>query len=319
MLGFASLRLLCNNPHQFKIEVFYKLQKKGIFNFLKDSTYLKLFYRCVFNKKLDLKNPKTFNEKLQWLKLYNRKPEYHTMVDKYEVKKYVAGIIGEEYIIPTYGVWDKVEDIEWEKLPEKFVLKTTGGSGGFDIVICKNPATFDKEEAIGKLKRSLSKPDEFWYGREWPYKGNKNRILAEAYMEDTKTKELRDYKFFCMDGVAKALFIATERQTRKEPYFDFFDADFRHLEIKQGHPNSPVTPAKPETFEKMKELAAKISEGIPQVRCDFYEVNGKAYFGEITFFHFGGMVPFVPNTIDAEWGEWITLPETMGGYVTDSQ
>ncbi len=131
-------------------------------------------------------------------------------------------------------------------------------------------------------------------------------------MEDASTKELRDYKFFCMDGVCKTLFIAKDRHKREEPYFDFFDAEFRHLDIQQGHPNSPVPPAKPETFEKMKSMAEKISQGIPQARIDFYEVNGKAYFGEITLSHFSGMTPFHPDSIDKEWGEWITLPNERG-------
>ena len=262
---------------------------------------------------LNLTNPKTFNEKLQWLKLYDRKPEYTTMVDKYAVKEYVAGIIGEEHIIPTLGVWDKPEDIDWDKLPNQFVLKVTHDSGG--LVICKDKSKLDRDAAITRLRKGL-KRDYFYSHREWPYKDVPKRIIAEKYMEDTKTGELRDYKFFCMDGVAKTLFIATDRQKREEPYFDFFDTEFRHLDIQQGHPNAPVSPARPETFEQMIKMAEAISKGMTEARVDFYEVNGKAYFGEITLFHFSGFVPFNPQSVDAEWGEWITLPDEIGGGIS---
>ena len=287
------------------------LASRGLLKWMPDKMYLKLRFKQRMGKELDLKHPKTYNEKLQWLKLYDRKPIYTTMVDKYAVKRYVADRIGEEYIIPTLGVWDSFDDIIFDDLPDQFVLKCTHDSGG--LAICRDKKTFNKQSAKAKIERSL-KRNYYWSGREWPYKNVKPRIIAEQYMEDTKTEELRDYKFFCFDGVAKALFIATDRQKEgEEVKFDFFDMDFKHLDFKQGHPNAAVSPAKPETFDEMRQLAEKLSKGVPHLRVDFYEVNGKAYFGELTFSHFSGMVPFNPEEWDETFGSWIKLPEKFGG------
>ena len=272
---------------------------------MNDEQYLKQKYKRIFGKELNFENPQTFNEKLQWLKLYDRNPEYTKMVDKYEAKKYVASIIGEEYIIPTLGVWDRFEDIDFESLPNQFVLKTTHDSGG--VVICNDKNNFDYKTARKKLNSSL-KRNFYLMGREWPYKAVKPRILAEVYMEDEETKDLRDYKFFCFDGDVKALFIATERQNKnEETKFDFFDADFNHLDVRNGHPNAKVLPSKPICFEQMKKLAGILSKGIPQLRVDFYEINGNVYFGELTFFHWSGFVPFEPKSFDKIFGDWIIL------------
>ena len=271
---------------------------------LPDKFCLKHLYRVHMGKKLNLKHPKTYNEKLQWLKLYDRKPEYVKLVDKYEAKKYVAERIGEEYIVPNYGVWNSFDEIDFDALPEQFVLKCTHDCGG--LVICKDKSTLDKDAAREKINRCL-KRNYYWSSREWPYKTVQPRIIAEAYMEDEKNGDLPDYKFFAFDGEVKMMFIATERQSKEETKFDFFDADFNHLPFLNGHPNAKVLPEKPQNFEKMKDLAAKLSEGIPQVRIDFYEVNGKIYFGEITFFHWSGLVKFEPEEWDEKNGEWITL------------
>ncbi len=274
---------------------------------LSDKAYVKLIYRLYIGKKLNLKDPKTFNEKLQWLKLYDRKPEYTRMVDKYEAKRYVAELIGEEYIIPTLGVWDRVEDIDFDTLPEQFVLKCTHDSGS--VVICRDKSNFDAKKAMELLEKKL-KSNLFWHGREWPYKNLNPRIIAEEYMEDKKTAELRDYKFFCFNGEVKALFVAVDRQkSGEEVKFDFFDSDFNWLPFKQGHPHASVRLEKPVCFEEMKNLASKLSAGIPHVRVDFYEVNGKIYFGEMTFFHFCGIIPFEPEEWDYKFGEWIKLPQ----------
>lgn len=295
------------NPRNLIFRLKYKRLTSEWGKKLSDEEYLSLVYKLKLGKKLDLESPKTFNEKIQWLKLYDRKSIYTTMVDKYAAKKYVAGIIGEEYIIPTLGVWDQFDDIDFDALPEQFVLKTTHDSGG--IVICRNKKTFDMEKARRKIEWSLKR--EFYYlWREWPYKNVKPRILAEEYMEDTQTAELRDYKFFCFDGDVKALFVATERQKEgEEVKFDFFDMDFQHLALRQGHPNAVVCPKKPERFNEMRRLAEKLSKGIPHVRVDFYEVNGKVYFGELTFSHFTGLVPFEPEQWDYTFGSWIQLPQ----------
>ena len=270
-----------------------------------DKLFLKTMFRHFMGTELNLNNPKTFSEKLQWLKLYDRKPEYTRMVDKYEAKKYVAGIIGEEYIIPTLAVYNSTSEIDLEALPDKFVLKCTHDSGS--VAICKDKKTFQKREAFAILEKGLSK-NYFWQNREWPYKNVKPRIIAEPYMEDIETQELRDYKFFCFDGKVKALFIAEDRQGAEETKFDFFDADFHHLDIRNGHPNADTPPAKPHSFEKMKEMAEKLSQGIPHLRVDFYEANGKIYFGELTFSHWSGFTPFEPEEWDLKFGEWLHLP-----------
>ncbi len=273
--------------------------------FIPDKIYLKSRYKARIGKKLNLKNPKTFNEKLQWLKLYDRKPEYTVMVDKHEVKKYVADKIGKDYIIPILGVWDKFDDIDFDALPEQFVLKCTHDSGG--LVICKDKSQLDIEQARKKIDKCL-KRNYYWHGREWPYKNVKPRIIAEQYMEDEETAEIRDYKFFCFDGVAKALFIATDRSNKEEETkFDFYDMEFNHLPFTNGHPNANSAPQKPENFDKMRELAGKLSENIPHLRVDFYEVNGKIYFGELTFSHWSGMTPFEPEEWDYKLGEMIKL------------
>ena len=271
-----------------------------------DKAFIKCVWRSRMKYPLNIKRPRTFNEKLQWMKLYDRRPIYTTMVDKYAVKEYVANIIGEEYIIPTIGVWDKPEDIVWDVLPNQFVLKCTHDSGG--AVICKDKTNFNKEDAMTRLNKSLHF-DYYKAGREWPYKNVPRKIIAETYMEDKRTKELRDYKFFCFNGEVKLLFIATGRQLREEPYFDFFDTNFNHLDLRHGHPNSPITPEKPQNFELMKKLAAKLSSGFPELRVDFYEVNGLVYFGELTLFHHNGTVNFEPEIWDYKLGDYIQLPE----------
>lgn len=272
-----------------------------------DEVYIKKLFKLRVGMELNLDNPQTFNEKLQWLKLYDRKPEYTQMVDKYAAKEYVAGIIGAEYIIPTLGVWDNVEDIDFDKLPNQFVLKCTHDSGG--IVICSDKTKLNIKVAKAKLKRGLKK-NFYAQSREWPYKNVKPRIIAEQYMEDESGYELKDYKWFCFNGEPKALFIAMDRGVEgEETKFDFYDDNFKHLPFTNGHPNSPNPTPKPISFEKMKELAAKLSEGIPHVRVDFYDINGKIYFGELTFYHWSGMVPFDPQEWDYTFGSWIQLPK----------
>lgn len=281
------------------------LDSFGAYNRLSDEEYLRKRYKVSFGKELDLDNPTTFNEKIQWLKLNDKKPIYTDMVDKYEAKKYVAERIGEEYIIPTLGVWDRFDDIDFDKLPDQFVLKCTHDSGG--LVIVRDKSKLDKKKARKRIEKCLN-TNYFYHGREWAYKAIKPRIIAEVFMEDQETAELRDYKFFAFNGEAKALFVASERQKAgTEVKFDFFDMEYNHLPIRNGHPNAEQVPQKPKCFEEMRELAGKLSEGIPQLRVDFYEVNGKVYFGELTFAHFSGMVPFEPEEWDKTFGDWIDL------------
>lgn len=280
--------------------------KHRLAQLLPDKIYLQIYYRRIFGRKLNLKEPKTFNEKIQWLKLYDRNPTYSKMVDKYEAKNYVENKIGKEYIIPTLGVWEEFDKINFSELPNQFVLKTTHDSGGVVIVKDKDKMNLVKTKKI--IEDSLNN-NYYLQGREWPYKNVKHRIIAEKYMVDESGYELKDYKFFCFNGIAKVMFIASDRQnTNEETKFDFFDMEFNHLPFTNGHPNSNKIIIKSKSFEKMKKLAEILSEGIPQVRIDFYDINGNIYFGEMTFSHWSGFVPFIPDEWDYRLGSMINLP-----------
>ena len=263
------------------------------------------FYRNL-GYTLNLDDPSTFNEKLQWLKLYWHHPLLPTLVDKYAVKDYIAKQIGKQYVIPTLGVWNNVDDIDWELLPDQFVLKCTHDSGG--LVICSDKRQLDRKEAVKKLKKSMAN-NYYYNGFEWPYKNVKPRIIAEKYMRDPEADGLPDYKFFCFDGEVKAMFVATERNKKGvEVKFDFYDQDFNHLPFTNGHPNSSKVITRNRGFDEMKELAGKLSKGFPHVRIDFYEIAGKVYFGEMTFYHNAGWIKFDPQEWDRIFGDWLKLP-----------
>lgn len=270
-----------------------------------DRAYIQMYYFAHFKKFCNLKNPKTYNEKLNWLKLHDKNPIYTRIVDKFEAKEYVKDIIGDQYIIPTLGVWDNFDDIDFDELPQQFVLKCTHDSEG--LVIVKDKDKLDKKMAKNKIESAL-KQNFFYIGREWPYKNVKPRIIAEKYMEDHIDGELRDYKFFCFDGEPKAMFVASDRASDNVK-FDYFDLNFNHLDIKQKYPHAEQPLRKPVTFEKMIELSKVLSKGFPHVRVDFYEVDGQLYFGELTFYHFSGFMPFEPNKWDKIFGDWIKLPQ----------
>lgn len=272
--------------------------------FLPDKAYIQANYFLHTGKKLDLEEPTTFNEKLNWLKLYDHDPKYTDMVDKYAVKKIVGDMIGEEYIIPTLGVWEHFDEIDFDSLPDQFVLKCTHDSEG--LVIVKDKASMDMDAAREKLENAL-KHNFYYIGREWPYKNVPPRIIAEPYLEDHIDGQLKDYKFFCFDGEVKAMFIASDR-TAGETKFDFYDLDFNHLDITQKYPHAKEN-RKPSGWDKMIELAGIISKGVPHVRVDFYEVDGKVYFGEYTLYHFSGFVPFEPPVWDKTFGDWLKLPD----------
>ena len=271
--------------------------------FLPDKMYLQLYYFPRFKRFCNFKNPVTYNEKLNWLKINDRNPLYNKLVDKYDVKEYVAGLIGEEYIIPTLGVWNSFDEIDFDKLPNQFVLKCTHDSEG--LVICKDKSKLNKAEAKDKIETAM-KFNFYYIGREWPYKDVKPRIIAEEYMEDHIDGELRDYKFFCFDGEPKAMFVASGR-SKGETKFDYFDLEFNRLDIKQHYPNTKGDVRKPANFEKMIELAKVLSKNMPHVRVDFYEVDGRLYFGELTFYHFSGFMPFEPDKWDKIFGDWIRI------------
>lgn len=260
---------------------------KQIRNLLPDKMYLKIMYKKRLGKKLNLKNPQTFNEKLQWLKLYDRKPEYSKMVDKYEAKEYAAKVIGEEHIIKTYGVWDKFDDIEFDKLPNQFVLKCTHDSGG--IVICTDKEKLDMTKAKEKIEKSL-KNNYYYEGREWPYKNVKPRIIAEEYMEDKTLGELRDYKFYCFDGKADYVMVCVDRKSG-HPKFYYMDRtgkikkemSFDGMALKEDI--KIIDNAK---LKEMFNIAEKLSNGYKFLRIDLYNVDGEIYFGEYTFFPSAG-------------------------------
>ena len=252
---------------------------------LPEKQYLKVRYRLTMGKKLDLDNPKTMNEKLQWLKLYDRRTEYTQMVDKVLAKVYVASIIGGDHIIPTLGVWNHFDEIDFDSLPNQFVLKTNHSGGGSGVIVCKDKNCFDKKEAKRKLERSLKKDDYAKAFGEWPYKNVKRKILAEQYLGE----ELNDYKFYCFDGRADVVLMCVERETG-EPKFYFFDREWNLRRYnKRGKAAPPdFTLPKPEGMDVMFELAEKLSAGIPFARIDLYNQQGKIYFGEITLYPASG-------------------------------
>lgn len=271
-----------------------------------DKMYLKLLYRFRLGRRLNLKNPLRFTEKLQWLKLYYHNPICKDLVDKAKVKKYIADWIGEEHVIPTYGIWDKFDEIDFDKLPDQFVLKTTNGGGGNGIVICDKKKQLDKNKARNILEKSL-RQNIFEKLREWPYKGIDRRILAEKYMED-EYGELRDYKFYCFDGVPKCMFVASNRYTNHN--FSYFDMEFNRLSITSvgGRPSKHEI-QKPKCFNEMKIIASRLSKGFPHVRVDLYACRDKVFFGELTFFDLSGYDNFSSDAWDLKFGSWLRLPD----------
>lgn len=269
----------------------------GRLNWMPDKWYLSLMFRSQMGYWMDWKRPKTFNEKLQWLKIHNRNPLYTKLVDKYEVRKYVAEKIGGEYLIPLLGIWNNTDEIDYSKLPNQFVLKCTHDSNS--VVICRNKNKFDFESAKKKLHSCLSR--NFYYvAREWPYKNVKPRIIAEQYLESEGQKNISDYKFFCFRGLPKFMYISRDHDTH--PTTDFFDMEFNKLPIRMRDPNSNTSIFKPRQFEKMKELASILSQGIPHVRVDFYCIQDKIYFGEMTFYHNAGFFPLEPKEMNKKIG-----------------
>ena len=274
--------------------------------FLPDYFYIKHQYRRKTGKKLNLKKLETYNEKLQWLKLYDRNPEYTNLVDKYQVRKYVAENAGAEYLIPVYGVWDYFDDIDFDTLPDQFVLKCTHDSGS--VVICKDKNDFNIPE-MRKFFRKRLAVNFFWTKREWVYKNIKPRIMAEKLMVDESGSILKDYKFYCFNGVPKIIEVIFDRFT-KEPKENFYTLDWKYQHFTNGNftaaPN--VNIEKPRCFEKMLEIVRKLSAGKIHVRVDLYEIGGKIYFGELTFFNVSGYGFFNPPVWDKIFGDWITLP-----------
>lgn len=284
--------------------------------FYSDEQYIKKIFQLHMGYALDLKNPVTFSEKIQWLKLNDRNPLYPQMIDKYEAKIYVSKLIGEEYIIPTLGVWDCVEDIDFDALPRQFVLKTTHGGSNEGVVICQDKSKLDIESCKKRLDKAM-KQNLYYHLREWGYKNLPRRIIAEQYMEDSNSDELIDYKFYCFNGIAKYCQVIGNRKTQET--IDFYDEDWIHQEfygllpqievygqvsIKQSQ--SPIN--RPHNYALMLDIAQKLSADIPFLRVDLYEINGKVYFGELTFYPASGLGLFEPSRWNEQLGAMIELP-----------
>ncbi len=295
-----AFKYLTDEGYRFSINTYLHLHDK-----MDDAEFSKRVFYYSMNRPLDLDNPKTFNEKLQWLKLYDRNPKYTTMVDKYEAKKYVADIIGEEYIIPTYGIWDSPDEIDFDNLPNQFVLKCTHNSG-LGMCICKDKASLDIKKVKKELKKGLKQ--NYYYGnREWPYKNVKPRIIAEKYMVDESGTELKDYKVFCFNGEPELIEVDFERFIKHQR--NFYTTDWQFIDMELLYPNSPSREfKKPDKLDEMLDKARILSKDIPHVRTDFYVINEKIYFGEITFFHESGCGKFTPEEWDEKLGDMIKLP-----------
>ena len=272
-------------------------------SFLSDETYLKMEYRFQMGEKLDLKNPKTLNEKLQWLKLHDRKPEYVVMVDKYLAKGYIADRIGEEYIIPTLGVWNTADEIDFDKLPEQFVLKCNHNSGG--LVVCKDKSKLDITETKKKISRAL-KQDFYLIGREWPYKDVPRKIIAEKFMVDESGKELKDYKIFCFNG--KAEYVEVDFNRFIEHKLNPYDFDWKPLNFCDSSKNDyAANIPKPQRLEDMRRIAEELSKDIPFLRVDFYSIFDKIYVGELTLYPGSGWIQFDPKSTDEKYGKLLKL------------
>ncbi len=289
-----------------KNKIWGAMSRRHLLNWIPDKIYLKILYYNTIGKKINLKKPQTFNEKLQWLKLYNRNDLYTVMVDKYEVKQYVKNVIGDEYIIPTIGVYSTFDEIDFDKLPNQFVIKCTHDSGG--VIICKDKEKLNIIEARKKINKCL-KTNFFYCGREWPYKNVKPRIIVEELINDHRNDDLNDYKFMCFNGKVRCSFVCTERRSLEGLKVTFFDIDWNKMPFERHYPSSSKKIDKPKNYAKMIELAEKLSRDIPFARIDFYEANEKIYFGEITFFPGSGLEEFSPEIWDYTLGSWISLPE----------
>ena len=298
------VRLLTDRDYRFMV-----LSSHGLCDTMDDEEYLKRKFRAVMGRELDLENPRTFNEKLQWLKLYNRKPEYTMMVDKVLVRDYIARTIGEEYLIPLLGVWDDPDEIDFDKLPDQFVLKCNHNSG-LGMCICKDKSKLDIEKVRSELRKGL-KQDYYLPHREWPYKDVPRKILCEKYMGDG-SGELKDYKFMSFGGEVKCSFVCSDRFSPGGLRVTFFDRNWEVMPFERHYPKSDLPIEKPHSYDKMLSLAEKLSAGIPFVRVDLYEISGHPYFGELTFFPGSGYEEFTPESWDAKLGDWITLPEKTG-------
>lgn len=290
------------SDRQFRRQI---LRSRGFYSWVSDDRFLKQLYFERMHCTLNLENPKSFNEKLQWLKLHDRKPEYTRMVDKCEAKQYVAERIGAEYIIPTLGVWNRFDEIDFDELPEQFVLKCTHDSGG--IVVVRDKRAFDVKQARKKISKTLAR-NYYWAGREWPYKDVKPRVLAEQYMQNENERDLTDYKFYCFNGEPRFLYISVGLEDHETARISFLTCDWQFAPYERSdYRGFDTLPPKPRNFERMLEIASVLSAGIPFLRVDLYEINGQVYFSELTFSPCSGFMPFKNPEHDLEIGKMLDI------------
>lgn len=279
--------------------------RAGLYDRMSDEQYLKMTFKTIVGYDLDLDHVETFTEKMQWIKLNDRKPVYTTMVDKYAAKDYVAGMIGREHIIPTIGVWNHFNEIDFTMLPQRFVLKTTHNSGG--VIVCRDKKVFNISAAKKRIDKNLSF-NYYKIGREWPYKNVPPRVIAEEYMEDTNSPELIDYKFFCFDGEPLFLYVSQGMSNHITARMSFvtFDWELAPYERKDYRPFE-ILPPKPTKFNEMVELSKILSKGHAFLRVDLYEINETVYFSELTLTPCGGFIPFKSLDQDRAMGKLLKV------------
>lgn len=296
---------LVKNMSVFRLLIAAILARIG--GWIPDEIYLGWRYWLIMGKKLNFNNPTTFNEKINWLKIYNRDVNYPSVVDKFLVKEYVTRIIGKEYIIPTYGIWDCYDGIDFTELPNKFILKSTNGGGGTGVAICRDKKLFDSSDARLRIETSMKMSSDWKFGREWVYRDVKPRIIAEQLLESEDGLDIMDYKFFCFNGIVRCLKVDFNRFSCHQA--NYYDRQFCLLPFGElvCPPNPSYTILKPKNFELMIKLAEKLALGFPFIRVDLYNVNGKIYFGELTLFPNSGFGKFVPEEWDKKLGDFLEL------------
>ena len=297
----GKIRTLC----KLFIDPSTRLSVFDKFHRLPDDEFLKRKFKNLFGRELDLNNPQTFNEKINWLKLYNRRAEYTDMIDKYAVKKIVSDKIGAEYVIPLIGVYEKFDDINFDALPNKFVLKCNHTSGG--LTVCRDKSKLDIQKVKSEIEPAL-KQNYYWPKREWVYKNIKPKIIIEEYVQDGERLNLPVFKIFSFSGTPRVIQAIQDDKTIYET-IDYFDTSWNKLPFRQNFPNSPTPYSKPEKLDLMLKLTSELSAGIPLVRVDWYTVNDRIYFSEFTFYSDAGFAKFEPEKWDYTLGSWIELPK----------
>ncbi len=298
---YKKLKKIVVNP----MNIILYIASKGLMNWLSDKQFLKIYYYARIGKRLNLKNPQTFNEKLQWLKIYDRKPEYVTYVDKYAVREYIKNVVGEQYLVPLIGVYDSVDEIDFSMLPNEFVLKCTHDSGS--VVICTDKINFNIDRAKKRLKRCINR-NYYYLGREWPYKNIKPRLVCEKMMNS----QIIDYKFFCFSGKPKFLYVGQGLVSDHSLKIDFYDLDWNKMPFKRtDYDNFDSEVQRTDKFEEMLDLVEKLAVGFPFIRVDLYVVKNQIYFSEFTFTPCSGFLPLEPAEYDEVLGRLIELPKAQ--------